>query len=115
MNLRLSDHRIRETCRALLYKSGQVSGRALVAELKRRFGAVGKTERVFAIWREEVRAAAVPADVAQLQRQLAQAQAQAAQNLQRAELAELREQKHQETWAMEVDRLRMELRRLRGQ
>lgn len=90
----------------------------MVAELKKRFGAVGKTERVFAIWREEVEAAK-PASkeevgVAELKRRLALAEAQAAENLKRAELAELREEKHQEKWAMEVDRLRMEVQRLRG-
>lgn len=119
MNLRLSEHRIRVTCRFLLNKSGKVSGRRLVGELQKRFGAVGKTERVFAIWREEL-AAAKPvtkeeADVAELKRKLAEAQAQAAENLKRAELAEFREQAHQDKWAMEVDRLRMEVRRLRGQ
>lgn len=30
-----------------------MSGRRVCAELRARFGAVGKTERVFAIWREE--------------------------------------------------------------
>jgi hypothetical protein len=79
---------------------------------------VGKTERVFAIWREEVaartQAAAVPVDVAELKRRLATAEAAAAENLKRAELAEYREQAHQERWAMEVDRLRQEVAALRG-
>ena len=56
MNRRLSESRIRSTCRELLGKKGRVSGRALCAELRKRFGAVGKTERVFAIWREETQA-----------------------------------------------------------
>jgi hypothetical protein len=91
-----------------------VSGRQLVAELKKRFGSVGRTERVFAIWRQELAAAAVPVDVAELKRKLAGAERQATENLQRAELAEFREQAHQDTWAMEVDRLRMEIRALKG-
>ena len=98
-----------------------MSGRALCAELRTRFGAVGKTERVFAIWREEIgaiaaraQAAAVPADVRELKRRLAEAETAAAENLKRAELAEYREQAHQERWAMEVDRLRQEIRAMRG-
>lgn len=119
MNRRLSEGRIRSTCRELLATTrGTVSGRALCAELRTRFGAVGKTERVFAIWREEVaartQAAAVPVDVAELKRRLATAEAAAAENLKRAELAEYREQAHQERWAMEVDRLRQEVAALRG-
>jgi hypothetical protein len=75
---------------------------------------VGKTERVFAIWREETAAKAVPADVADLKRRLTVAEAAAAENLARAERAEFREQAHQDKWAMEVDRLRQELRAMRG-
>jgi hypothetical protein len=110
MNHRLSEQRIRATCRDLQGKEGAVSGRRLCAELRLRFGAVGKTERVFAIWREEVALAAVPIDVAELQARLAAAEIQAAENLQRAERAEFREQAHQDKWAMEIDRLRQELK-----
>jgi hypothetical protein len=81
-------------------------------ELRRRFRAVGKTERVFAIWREEVGAPpapVVPVDVADLKRRLAAAELAAGENLARAERAEFREQAHQE-----VDRLRMEIKAMRG-
>ncbi len=119
MNRRLSESRIRSTCRELLGKKGRVSGRALCAELRKRFGAVGKTERVFAIWREETQAkggaaAAVSVDIAELQRRLAAAEAAAAENLKRAELAEYREQAHQEKWAVEVDALRQRVKALQG-
>ena len=117
MNHRLSEARIRGTCRELISKGGRVSGRALCAELRRRFGAVGKTERVFQIWREETTAkgsqgaiTAVSADLAELQRRLATAEAAAAENLARAERAEYREQAHQDKWAMEVDGLRSQVR-----
>jgi len=90
----------------------------LRAELRKRFGAVGKTERVFTIWREETAAqasaAAPAADIVELKRRLAAAEAAAAENLARAERAEYREMAHQEKWAMEVDRLRIEVKRLRG-
>jgi hypothetical protein len=110
MNQRLSKQRIRATCRELLAKHGRVSGRRVCAELRKRFAAVGKTERVFAIWREEVSAVAVPADVAMLKERLAAAEVAAAENRARAERAELREQAHQDRWAMEVDRLRQVVR-----
>ncbi len=58
MNHRLSEERIRSTCRELVATLGSVSGRRLRTELRRRFGAVGKTERVFRIWREELGAGA---------------------------------------------------------
>ena len=114
MNQRLSEQRIRATCRELLRKNGGVSGRRLCAELRKRFGAVGKTTRVFAIWREEVAAAAVPADLVELKARLAAAEVAAAENLARAERAEYREERHQEKWAIEVDRLRQELKAARG-
>jgi hypothetical protein len=114
MNRRLSEPRIRATCRDLLRSEGRISGRRLCQELRRRFSAVGKTERVFAIWREESAAKAVPVDVADLKRRLAAAEAAAAENLARAERAEYREQAHQDKWAMEVDRLRQELKAVKG-
>jgi hypothetical protein len=121
MNRRLSEPRIRATCRELITKKGKVSGRRLREELRTRFGAVGKTERVFAIWREEsavragagmspVAGVAVAAEIAELKRRLAAAEGAAAENLARAERAELRERAHQEHWAAEVDRLRQAAR-----
>jgi hypothetical protein len=118
MNQRLTDQRIRATCRHLLAGSRRVSGRALRRELRVRFGAAGRTERVFAIWREEMAAkssaavAAVPVDreLAELKRRLVEAEAAAAENLKRAERAEYREQAHQERWAVEIDKLREQLR-----
>jgi hypothetical protein len=124
MNLQLSDERIRSTCRELVKKHGSVSGRGLCEELRRRFGAVGKTMRVFRIWREEcVPALApvpasgslhLPADMVLLQRQVEAAEALAQEYLQRAELAEFRERAHQDHWAMEIDRLRQEIAALSG-
>jgi hypothetical protein len=113
MNRRLSDQRIRATCRELVStQPGRVSGRQLRAELRRRFGAAGKTARVFQIWREVVfpemptpdpPAPALPVEVVELQRRLVVAEAAAAEMLARAERAEYREQAHQEHWAVEID------------
>jgi hypothetical protein len=123
MNRRLAEDRIRATCRELLMRQRRLSGRALRRALKERFDAVGNTARVFAIWREELAArdeggpggggalpAEHPPELAELLRRLAEAEVRAAQILARAELAELREQSHQERWALEIDRLRQELR-----
>lgn len=116
MNQRLTEHRIRTTCRELIAGRGRVSGRALRRELRVRFGAVGQTARVFQIWREEIgteapgQAVDVSKDVGEMQKQLLAAQAAARENQARAERAEYREQAHQEHWAQEVDRLRQELR-----
>jgi hypothetical protein len=116
MNRRLSEFQIRTTCRELIARDANLTGRQLRRELKDRFGAVGKTERVFDLWREEtekiqiaVAAAVLPADVAELQRRLRIAEATAAENLKRAELAEYRERAHQDHWAMEIDRLKQQL------
>lgn len=114
MNQQLSERSIRSTCRELLARHGKISGRGLCAELKRRYGAVGKTERVFAIWRQEVSAAMLPPDIKDLERRLAAAELAAAQNLARAEQAEYREQAHQDMWAMEIDRLRQAMNALKG-
>jgi hypothetical protein len=124
MNCRIPEMALRRACRELLREEGRVSHRALRQVLRERFGAVGKTARVRKIWHEETgqRAApprsvdppsasvALPTDVVVLQAQLAQAQREAVQFKARAELAEVREQSHQDRWALEIDRLRQELR-----
>lgn len=111
-------------CRELLRGGQPVSHRDLRQVLRERFGATGKTARVLRIWREEsarVETAKrpdvppenvqmLPVDVRELQQRLIQAEAQAGELRVRAELAELREQSHQERWALEIDRLREELR-----
>ena len=109
MNRRLSERRIRSTYRDLLASQGKVSGRQLRRELKDRFGAVGKTERIFQIWREETGQGAVsvvPIEVREMRERMIAAESSAAEERARAERAEYRERAHQEHWAMEVDRLR---------
>jgi hypothetical protein len=117
MNRRLSEIQIRSTCRALLARGKSISGRKLRRELADRYGFVGNTERVFQIWREETldraltaQSPPVPSEVAELQRRLKAAEDAAADNLARAERAEYREQAHQDHWALEVDRLRQEVK-----
>jgi hypothetical protein len=116
VNRRLSEFQIRTTCREMITRVPNLSGRQLRRELKDRFGAVGKTARVFDLWREEtqktqiaIAAATLPTDIAELQRRLRIAEATAAENLKRAELAEYRERAHQDHWAVEIDRLKQQL------
>jgi conjugal transfer/entry exclusion protein len=124
MNCRISEMSLRGVCRELLRAGRPVSHRALRQILHERFGATGKTARVLKIWREEsVRVTgakqtndrlqqvpALPVDIQQLQDRLKQAEAHAAEQTVRAEVAELREQSHQDRWALEIDRLREQLR-----
>jgi hypothetical protein len=98
-----------------LNKKGRVSGRELRRELHERFGAVGKTARLFHIWREESQrvaaaqaASQLPTDVLELQAKLLSAESVAADNQARAERAEYRERAHQDHWAAEIDRLRQQ-------
>jgi hypothetical protein len=113
MNQELADHHIRSTCRELIAGGGRVTGRAVRRALRERYGAVGRTARVFQILREEAierSSPTVSADVAGLERRLRLAEEVAAENQARAERAEYREQAHQDHWAMEIDRLREQLR-----
>ncbi len=109
------DHHIRDTCHELMAAGGRVTGRALRRALQERYGAAGKTDRVFRVWREETERKSeaarpqLPTDIAELQRRLLVAEEAAKENLARAERAELREQAHQDRWAMEVYRLRQEV------
>jgi hypothetical protein len=123
MNCRITETSLRNVCRELLDRDNNVSHRALREVLRERFGAAGKTARVLAVWREESERAArarfesqqpsqpqLPNDVRELQQRLAEAELIAEQMKTRAQLAELREQSHQDHWAVEVDRLREQLR-----
>jgi hypothetical protein len=116
MNFRLSDDRIRSTCRELLREGTAVSGRALRRALRDRYGSVGQTARVFQIWREEVGAplspvaSRAPLEESEFERRLDAAEGAAAESRARAERAEYRELAHQDHWGMEIDRLREQLR-----
>lgn len=121
MNLKLTDRQITGVCRELLAKDPDTSGRALRLALKQRFGASGKSDRVFAVWRALRSAAAGEGSRASewLQRQLAELHARLRDEEiahesaeQRALLSEAREVAHQDRWAHEIHTLRAEVRRL---
>jgi hypothetical protein len=125
VNCRISELHLRSVCRELIRAGRLVSHRDLRKVLQERFGATGKTARVLRVWREEsagfVAAAkpsahhpppgpALPTDVQELHERLKQAEAHAAEQTARAQVAELREQSHQDRWFLEIDQLREQLR-----
>jgi hypothetical protein len=116
MHRKLTTAQIEQTCRALAARNPHLSGRALRAELRERFGAVGRADRVFAIWRavtgERPRSTGALHDPALMaSAHLVEERAQAAEE--RANLAEERERAHQDHWASEIHALREQLRRVR--
>jgi hypothetical protein len=123
MNRKLSDQRIRSTFQTLSRCGQPVSGRALRAALRTRFGAAGKTDRVFTICRSLRRPTiAAPADVIELRARIeaaeqGRAQAEAARDaaLARAERSEARELAHQDRWANEIHELRAHVEQLKGE
>lgn len=123
MNRKLSDQQIRSTYESLSHHGRAVSGRALRAALRAKFGAAGKTDRVFAICRS-LRAPAPPepADINALRRELqaaeegrAQAQQERDQALARAVRSEERERAHQDRWANQIYELRQQVESLKGE
>jgi hypothetical protein len=124
MNLKLSDSQISLVCRELLATQPTLSGRALRVELHRRFGSVGKKDRVYAVWRslraERAARSQVLQGCADLEVELEEARGQitALESAlfdaeQRATRSEERERAHQDRWANEIYELREEVRQLR--
>ena len=123
MYRKLTDAQITATYAALQAAGRPTSGRALRAELRLRYGASGKTGRVFAL----CRALRTPQQVVDpslrvLNEQLAAAQRQQAGAererdlaVARAERSELREISHQDRWANEIHQLRQTVTELQGE
>jgi hypothetical protein len=112
VNTRLSDVQIRSTCQGLINAGAACSGRALRRALRDKFGASGRTDRVFRIWREVVADQRMQVDQGReltprmwLDRITATEQRAIAAET-RAALAEHREQVHQDKWASEILALR---------
>lgn len=108
MALKLTDGQIETLCREVLAREEAPSGRLLRRALRARYGAVGRTDRVYAVWRQLSRGDNAPSPVTSEERNLWAARIAAAE--QRAQLAEEREIKHQDRWASEVYELREQLR-----
>ena len=110
---KLTDGQIEILCREVLAREAAPSGRMLRRALRERFGASGRTDRVFAIWRRLSRPAGEgPAAVSDEERQRWAARVTAAEE--RTRLAEEREVKHQDHWAGEIYELREQLRARQG-
>lgn len=98
VNRKLSPAQIEATCRHLLNQRGRVTVRAVMAELRRRHGACGRTERVSEIMgqlqidRGSQAGSDQPTDTAALLERLRAAEA-------RAERSEEIERRHQDFWA----------------
>jgi hypothetical protein len=112
VNTRLSDFEIRSTCLEIISASGTCSGRALRRTLRERFGASGRTDRVFRIWRELIAEQGMQVGEGReltprmwIER-LATVERRAEAAEIRAALAEHREQVHQDKWASEILALR---------
>jgi hypothetical protein len=112
MALKLTDRQIETLCLEVLAREEAPSGRLLRRALRERYGAVGRTDRVYAVWRQLIRGENAPGVVTDEERNRWAARIAAAE--QRARLAEEREIKHQDRWASEVYELREQLRGRQG-
>lgn len=114
----LSDDVVLATARELATGGVWPSGRRLRDELARRFGHRGRTDRIYRLLAAATHEAGPPRTtvgaahgerVADLERELAAARAEATAALARAELAEERERRHQDRWMREIYELRQKL------
>ena len=112
MPQKLTNPQIEILCREVLARESAPSGRSLRRALRERYGASGRTDRVFAIWRQMSRGVGEGGSVTDEERQLWSARIAAAEE--RARLAEEREIKHQDRWASEIYELREQLRARQG-
>lgn len=117
----VSDDVVIATARELASGGVWPSGRRLREELARRFGHRGRTDRIYRLLEtathagegRETRQATVDpvrrGRLADHERELAAARAEARAALVRAELAEERERRHHDRWMREIDELRQKL------
>jgi hypothetical protein len=116
VNRKLTDQQIAATFQDLSARSQRVSGRALRAALRRRFGAAGKTDRVFALYRQlNAPPSAEPGDVRELRERIVDQDQLLAVALSRAERSEAREIAHQDRWANEIHELRQLVEQHKGE
>jgi hypothetical protein len=123
VNRKLTDQQIESTYQALSSTGDGVSGRALRAALKARYGAAGKTARVFAVCRslgagrghESATVAALRRRLEDAEQATAAAEAARIAALERAERSESREIAHQDRWANEIHELRQTVQQLQAE
>lgn len=118
--MNVGDEQVRAVIGELRAAGARVSGARVRRELARRYGSRGGVERIYRLLRESAAATpAVPADLAArlatVEAELTALRAERDAALERAALAEHREDAHQLKWAQEIDRLRRELAAARGE
>jgi hypothetical protein len=98
MHRKLTTDQVREVCEEMLLQTETPSVRTVMAELRQRYGACGRTERVASVLRSltekrELRSrVSESSDLASLRQKLLDAEERAAR-------AEYRELRHQDLWA----------------
>ena len=112
MAARLTDQQIERVCREVLARENAPSGRSLRRALRERYGAVGRTERVYGVWKAMIAGETPLSRVTDAERHRWMARIAAAEE--RVRLAEERETKHQDRWANELYDLREQLRTRQG-
>jgi|HubBroStandDraft_2_1064218.scaffolds.fasta_scaffold650657_1 hypothetical protein len=122
MNRKLTDQQIGQTVEALRCAGQKVTGRALRAALRERYGAAGKTARLSSACRGLQVPPPDASFVTGLVQQLQTAELNRAaaieerdRALARAERAEARETAHQDRWASEIHSLRESVEQLKGE
>jgi hypothetical protein len=115
VNRKLTDEQIVATFRDLSARNNHVSGRSLRAALREQFGAAGKTDRIFALYRAlKAPPSAEPVDVLDLRQRIAEQEQLLTAALNRAERSEAREIAHQDRWANEIHELRQRVEQLKS-
>jgi len=110
---RLTDSQIQQVIDELRRRRGAVTGLELRADLQRRYGHRGGVTRVYRLLRQAALPHPAPSPPTPLPAcDLSDLQAQLAAALERAQLAEHREEAHQARWAGEIHALREQVRTL---
>jgi hypothetical protein len=110
---RLTDSQIQQVIDELRARRGAITGLELRAELQRRCGHRGGVSRIYRLLRQTTLPHPAPFPPAPLPAgDLAELQAQLTAALERARLAEHREEAHQARWAGEIHALREQVRSL---
>ena len=111
---RLPDTEIQQVIDELRARRGTITGLELRAELQRRHGHPGGVTRIYRLLQQstQTRPAPPPAPTPPATSDLIELQAQLSAALERARLAEHREETHQARWAGEIHQLREQVRTL---
>ena len=112
---KISDADLRRVIGEFRQRSTPLTGTAVRTELQRRFGIRAGTQRVYGFLREHLSPAPWPTTTTDAAVKIAALETALAAAVQRAELAEFREQAHQDKWANEIYELRAEVQRLSKQ